>query len=151
MDCQHTQEHLFAYHENGVDEKKRGEIDAHLALCPACSALSQQILMLGKHIADAREERPGPFLSTRIMQRLENEFFCTDRRMVARWQAWLRPAAITLALAAGITIGNITAKRSAVKAEIAIEVNDYEALRDSFYIADLLDEDHTVIFNNEQP
>ncbi len=71
--------------------------------------------------------------------------------MVAGWQTWLRPVAITLALAAGITIGNITAKRSAVKAEIALEVNEYEALRNSFYIVDLLDEDHTVIFNNEQP
>ncbi len=151
MDCQHTQELLFAYHENGVSAGQRAEITAHLATCQSCRMLSQQISLLGQHIADAREQNPGPFVSTRIMQRLENEFFGTDRSMVAGWQTWLRPVAITLALAAGITIGNITAKRSAVKAEIALEVNEYEALRNSFYIVDLLDEDHTVIFNNEQP
>lgn len=60
-------------------------------------------------VRQARNHQPNPFLATRILQRIDNEFGAPEppRRLIL--YRVLRPVAVTFALASGILIGAIMA------------------------------------------
>lgn len=92
---------------------------------------------IGELVRQARNQEPSPFLATRILQRIENEFSAPNTKRGTVFYPVLRPVAITLALAFGILIGAITAKNNLNdQQDNSLRTENLESLRTEFLITE---------------
>jgi anti-sigma factor RsiW len=92
-DCQLTQQ-VAAYHDGELDAGRRGEMDRHLAQCPACAAELRQLRSMSRWFADAESPRLSQISVQRMHRRVEA---AVDEPLV-------RTARILSALAAAVLI-----------------------------------------------
>lgn len=111
MNCQLCQEILEAYQEGKLPAGMMTQLESHLETCDSCKKLSEIQLLANRVIKLEKETDSDPFLATRVMayiERLEDERLETSSLGVRI----LRPALITMSLAAavlfGIMLGNLS-------------------------------------------
>ncbi|HKW99435.1 MAG TPA: HEAT repeat domain-containing protein [Bryobacteraceae bacterium] len=71
MKCEEIREQLPDYWTGAIDEAARGEMDAHMAVCPACRAEAQTLGAIWKKLGALPEERPGRDMRARFEATLE--------------------------------------------------------------------------------
>lgn len=101
MTCEQALEALSARLDGELTEEESGALEAHLAACPSCRALAQELARLSLDVGQAWEEPPEGFRG-RVLARAAEE----PRRAVPRHGAWRRWAglAAAAALAAVVTL-----------------------------------------------
>ena len=111
MNCQLCQENLEAYQEGRLSFGMMTQVESHLKTCDSCKRLLEIQILAGRVVSTEKETDADPFLATRVLaqiERLETERQ-EDTPLVTRI---LRPALITLSLAAavlfGIMLGNLS-------------------------------------------
>lgn len=111
MNCKLCQENLEAYQEGRLSSGMMTQVESHLKTCDSCKRLSEIQILAGRVISTEKEIDADPFLATRVMaqiERLDAERF----ENIPLGARILRPALITLSLAAavlfGIMLGNLS-------------------------------------------
>ena len=96
--------------------------------------------------------KPNPFVTTRIMQRIDSEFFSQEKTVFPTWMRILQPVTVAAALVIGIIIGAYTARSGQdTDAQAISSKNTIETLRTDFYISELTNEDNILKFNQKNP
>lgn len=118
MNCQLCQKELEAYREGILPRDMKTQVESHLAGCKECTDIYVLQILSDRVIGEEKSLLPDPFLSTRILAGIEksesprSETFPVITRV-------LRPALLTLSLAAavflGVIIGNIYKPAGMVK------------------------------------
>lgn len=100
---------------------------------------------LDSFIAESKNIKVNPFISTRILQRLETKFAFPDQPKKSPWPLVLKPVAVTLALAAGLLIGTLTMKPTSETAQVenqdAVQIDE---LKKDLFIQEFVDEDKKI-------
>jgi len=110
MNCQLCQKESEAYREGNLPHDIRTQIEAHLKVCEECAESYKLQTLADRVIKHEKESLSNPFISTRIMARIENPepHVFNTKPLLGRV---LKPAFITFTLAAaifyGVLIGNI--------------------------------------------
>lgn len=111
MNCKLCQENLEAYQEGRLPSGMMTQVESHLKTCDSCKSIFEVQLLAGRVISTEKEADADPFLATRVMAQIER--LDTERsENVSMGSRILRPAFITLSLAAavffGIMLGNLS-------------------------------------------
>lgn len=139
MNCEFVRDHLFAFSEGSLVPQDEERYLRHLEECPSCKLLNDQVSATLRSALPNEPVKSNPFLSTRIMQRLENEFMQPTR--LPSWVRIVQPALLTAALVAGILIGSMTARRSEVDQNLSAGPSIQE-LRSDLFIQSFAEEAH---------
>ena len=144
MDCKEFQNSLFAAEEKELSPGTRGEMERHIMGCESCARLRDGFHAFERAIDAEKALEPSPFVTTRIMQRLENG-------QVKRWQLTfpvMRPAIITFLLLAALVTGFLVGNHGTTrKSQVASGTNQVEILRSELYVVDFVEEDNTLLTN----
>ena len=111
MNCQLCQKESDAYRGDKLSHDMRIQVESHLKTCVTCSEIYRVIAISDKVFNHEKEMQANPFLATRIMARIGSPEFDKDKNIpVYTWI--LKPALITLSMAAaiflGIVVGNLS-------------------------------------------
>jgi anti-sigma factor RsiW len=102
MQCRGARELASAYIDGEAAGESERDVAAHVASCPACTALADDYRRIGEQLAAGYEPAPA-HLADKIRARLAAEAAGTARvRWHPDWQRWARQAAVLL-LAAGLS------------------------------------------------
>lgn len=149
ISCQEVQPHLFEFSEGMLPEHVRQSILTHLSTCPTCAATHQRLININKTIEREKAIEPDPFLSTRLMQRLEAGLERQQHGLYFRIKPILQPALITLGLLVAIFSGLLIGQReSKADQPIVTENSRVEELRTELLIGHFVDENQTLFLNN---
>jgi anti-sigma factor RsiW len=70
MQCDRLGETIGAYLDQELDPATRGEVAAHLAACPACAALAEDIQRTSRQVAALGREQAPAHLAAEVRERL---------------------------------------------------------------------------------
>jgi predicted anti-sigma-YlaC factor YlaD len=144
MDCSTVQHNLFAYLEDNLPCDIKREIEAHLSDCESCKQIFTGFRSIEAIMAKTRTVDPDPFVTTRIIQRIENE-------LTGRWKKRafiLRPILVMLTVAGAIVIGYTVGKSRFERINGFDENQDQiENLKTGLFIHDFIDENNTISVN----
>lgn len=110
MDCKLCQEKVEAYLGGQLTQDMKIQVESHIETCEECAVLLKIMSLTDGIIGKEKEIEPDPFLTERIMARLElnNNRHLKGSQSITRV---LRPALIAVSVAAaiftGIFIGSI--------------------------------------------
>ena len=111
MNCQLCQENLEAYQEGRLPSDMMTQVESHLETCDSCKRIYNIQLLANRVMNSEKETVVNSFLATRVMagiETLENAGYEKESSNVRI----LRPALITISLAAavffGIVLGNLS-------------------------------------------
>lgn len=111
MNCALCQNYLDAWLAGTLSASLTIQVDSHLSHCPQCREVAELLKLSEAFIAGEKQTEPNPFLATRIMAAIEANEARVSQPVPAIIRL-LRPAAITLSLAAavfaGIFLGRLT-------------------------------------------
>ena len=129
MNCQLCQKESDAYRDGNLSADMRAQVEAHLGECEKCAESYKLLTLAYRVIKEERELLSNPFLSTRIMTRIEN-IETSGYKTVSTYNRILRPVIIATSLAAaiffGVIMGNIykpSSNDEAIPVELAL-IND---------------------------
>jgi predicted anti-sigma-YlaC factor YlaD len=142
MECRIVQHNLFTYHEGHLAPGLKKDIEAHLSECGSCKQLLTGIQAMEAAIENSKAAEPNPYITTRIMQHIDNELINPEIKHFFV----LRPILLTLtalcAIAVGIVIGKSSFDRISVNDE---NQNQIENLKAELFIHDFIDENKTLL------
>lgn len=104
MNCQLCQKAADAYHEGKLPGDMKTQVEAHLEVCEKCRKSFKLQILADRVISHEKELISNPFLSTRIMARIET-LETPDYITVPLYRRVLRPALMTVSLVAAILFG----------------------------------------------
>lgn len=111
MNCQLCQKNLDAYQEGRLPSDMMTQVESHLKICDSCKRMHNAQLLADRIISNEKETDANPFLVTRVMAMIEN-LGNTGHEKEYVGTRILRPALITVSLAAavffGIILGNLS-------------------------------------------
>jgi len=129
MHCELCQTNLDAYRAGSLPHDMRIQVEEHLKTCTNCAEVFSLLNTAERVIQEEKKLVSNPFLSTRIMAAIETEDAHISQNSPV-FVRILRPAVITISLAAalfmGILIGNTSGsanKSDSVPLELAL-IND---------------------------
>lgn len=100
-------------------------------------------------ISVVRAQEPNPFVSTRILQRIESEFPVSAPDPSHIWIRVLQPVALSIALVTGILIGAWTARSGQEPVnQAAAKTSQRESLKADLFIPEITNEDNVLNVNN---
>lgn len=111
MNCKLCQENLEEYQEGRLPSGMKTQVESHLKTCDSCKRIFEMQIFADRVISAEKEIEADPFIQTRVMAQIERlETGGIEKApLVARI---LRPALVTLSLAAavfsGIILGNLS-------------------------------------------
>jgi predicted anti-sigma-YlaC factor YlaD len=148
MDCKHFRNNIFAYQEGLLSAEDLRLAENHLLSCKACEKILADVRVVDEMIHVEKTLEPAPFTSTRILQRIDNEFSETRKPPVITLVRILQPVTLALALVCGILIGSYTARKDSPPAKQASNSTEkLEFLRANLFITDFADEDKNPVTN----
>jgi hypothetical protein len=104
---------------------------------------------LDEIIAKEKCLEPNPFMTTRIIQRIDKELIAPKQSVFPVWIRVVQPVAITMALVIGILIGSYTARSGQNRNEQAMTKSENRAnLKADLFISTFTDEDNILNLNN---
>ena len=112
MNCKLCKENLEAYLAGSLPEDMAIRVKTHLDGCAECSAWYASFLISEKIVSEEKQLEPNPFLSTRVMAKIEalEEAYAKPamkRKYKRIWQPVFISVSIALAVLAGIWAGNL--------------------------------------------
>ena len=125
MECRIFERELTVHH----NEQELGvEARLHADSCTHCRLLFQNHQMLFNAIAEERQVRVPPFLSTRVMADLQKREVRFTSRPV--WHQALQVAAVLVALVSGF-IGSVLMEQRSVTDDFSVVLSDYFLMGDA--------------------
>ena len=111
MNCQSCQNELDAYREGKLPRDMITQVESHLNACKTCAWI-YRLQILAERVMDREKEiEPDPFLSTRIMARIEypeESGYKTSTLLKRVLKPVLGTASIAAAILLGIMLGNLS-------------------------------------------
>jgi len=106
MNCNSCNIQLESYLTGKLDEDIKIQVEEHLATCKDCRGSLNLIKLFERVVSEEKKAVSNPFLSTRVMAAIEER----DRKnknpvFSAIFGKWLKPALITVSLAASLFLG----------------------------------------------
>ena len=144
MDCKTFQNKLFAHADGNLPDEALKEMEAHALSCSRCASLLAFHRHMELAIAIEKDERPGPFAGTRILQHLENRSPDPETTRVPLFRPAMAAIGLLLALTLGFFIGNHGNAR--IKQD-PLPANDIEMLKETLSISHFMDEDLFMLSN----
>lgn len=135
MNCEEARRNFAEYWRGALSAPVLEQLENHLDGCELCRTEAQGLQGIWSALGDMPEEEPGIGIRTRFYASLRDwerrEALRENRFWPAGW--WLRHPAIqtacgVLILAAGVMIGNLTARNSGQVAQLEKEVNSMRQL-----------------------
>ena len=103
MNCLLCQKEIDAYLEGTINSDLKDQIDNHLRGCKECSDFYRIQMLAERVISEEKQVQVNPFLSTRVMAKIEK----LETGTITTSPGLLRPAFITISLAAAVFLGVI--------------------------------------------
>ena len=148
MYCNQFKSNVFAFSEKTLEKDTYQAAEHHVSTCISCSRLLSEYKVLADIMEQEKNAGPNPFAATRILQRIENEFYKPKGLTSKAWMRVLQPVAITFALMTGILIGSYTARQDQTPVnKMASTSENIEFLRSNLFISDFADEDKLLVLN----
>jgi predicted anti-sigma-YlaC factor YlaD len=147
MNCNAILDHLFDYAEGTLPEGPRAAFDEHLRSCRSCEAALSGFRSFESLIRKEQATEPDPFVTTRILQRLESESDQKAYRQKQRMIHLLQPALVGISLVAALLTGFVIGRQGGQNFSGLAAGDQREQIRNEWYIADFVDEDQTLISN----
>lgn len=145
MTCKEFRNNLEDHRLGRLPDPMKEAVETHVLGCKSCKAYVKAMESLDVFIAGARNATPDPFVSTRILQRLETEYLRQASPKKTAWPLLLKPVAITLALAAGMLIGTLTTQQSTGSDKAtAADSERLQELKQDLFISEFADEDKII-------
>jgi predicted anti-sigma-YlaC factor YlaD len=101
MNCRLYQKEFDSYLEGRSGPGTKDRIEAHLRECRECREFYRIQLLAEKLITEEKQLKVNPFLSARVMHRIENPESFIQKRV----SGILKPALVVLSVAAAIFLG----------------------------------------------
>ena len=98
MDCSFIKKNLFAILENTLSPVDQVEADLHIKSCPECSLVNTEFQETMALIIHDKSKEINPFMSTRIIQRIESVWAPQGARQQRLFLHILQPAVFTFSL-----------------------------------------------------
>jgi len=144
MDCKIVHRHLIAYQEDNLQPGFKSNLEAHFLECTSCKQLLAGIQSVEAIIDKAKAADPNPFMTTRIIQHIENEL--TGRGI--KQDLALRPIFVTLTVICAMVMGYAIGKSSFDRVNgYDNNKNQIENLKTGLFIHDFIDENKTLFVN----
>ncbi|NOZ45456.1 MAG: zf-HC2 domain-containing protein [Chlorobi bacterium] len=106
MNCKECTEKLVFYIDKELNNNELNTMQEHLKLCSSCNIAYKQLCNKLSVIDKERDLIPNPYLATRILNRIENISYKSNRQQ----QRILQPAflifILIIALFTGFLVGN---------------------------------------------
>lgn len=102
MKCKEIHNQISPYLGGLLDEKRLELFESHLDGCVLCKQLVNEVSATMISADDEQRLLPDPFLSTRLLQEIENR---AENRLFTRIQRILQPVAIVTMLFIGAYLG----------------------------------------------
>jgi predicted anti-sigma-YlaC factor YlaD len=144
MDCSIVQHNLFAYLEDDLQPDIKRDFEAHLSECKSCKKLLAGFQSVDAMIEKAKSVDPNPFMTTRIIQYIEDDLTSRSKKH----GFVLRPVLVTLTVLGAIVLG-YTIGKSGFERVRGYDENktQIENLKTELYIHDFIDENNTLLVN----
>jgi len=142
MDCKIVHQHLIDYQENNLQRGLKQDIEAHLSECGSCRRLLTGFQSVEAIIEKAKKTDPHPYISTRIVQHIENELSTYKRTRIPVLRPIMLTSTVISAIAIGILIGKVNSDRIGGNDENQDQI---ENLRTELFIHDFIDENKTLL------
>lgn len=144
MNCKIIQQDLFNYVLGDLTPSAKAAVDDHLNACENCSELLKKFQEIESFIAHEKNLTPSTFITTRIMQHLENETDVGKNKVVSL----LRPAGLVAGILLAAYIGYGIGKLSLSQSQgYNSSYNTIETLRNDLFIHDFIDKNLILIIN----
>lgn len=144
MDCTFIQNNLFAIAENHLTEAEMSGVKEHLSACANCAASVASFASLFELIERDRKAEFNPFLSTRILQKMENRSVRPGRGVLLLMPGALRPLLAAVLIILAVFTGFLAGKQGKHLSEAPAYRNDLKTMKSDLFISELNDEDKTV-------
>ena len=148
MDCSFINNNLFAILEDNLPPVVRSEMDLHIKSCPACTRVISGFRETMGIISKDRSSEINPFMTTRILQRIESRWSPQVDRKQKEFLHILQPLVFTFTLLLAILIGFSLGKEgiSNITPDTSAE-QELQSLRSELFISDITDDDKTLFLN----
>jgi anti-sigma factor RsiW len=118
MNCKHYSDRIEDYLGGKLSEEEKLSFDDHLKICPDCTELVRIQKIMEGIISEEKNLSPGFYLTGRIMDRIKNSGSETKSALIRI----LKPAVITISIAAAIFAGILIGNFSSLSGSKAIPV-----------------------------
>jgi hypothetical protein len=148
MDCSFINKNLFAIIEDTLSPDVRSEIYLHIKSCKDCSLVISDFQETIGLINKDKSKKINPFMSTRILQRIES---VRSRQADSKQKVMIRvlqPLILTFSLFLAVLIGFSLGKKgmSSLPEKKSADI-ELQSLRTELFISDITDEDKTLFMN----
>jgi hypothetical protein len=148
MDCLFIKKNLFAILENTLSPVDQVETDLHIKSCLECSLVISEFQETLSIINHDKSKEINPFISTRIIQRIESVWSPKGAKQQRVILHILQPAvfafSLFLAILIGFSLGKTGMNRMSDKTSADL---DLQSIRSELFISDITDEDKTLFLN----
>lgn len=148
MDCSFIRNNLFSYREKQLSGTDYKEFEDHLHSCNACSLVVSEFQSVISFMDEKKAVEPNPYISTRIIQRIESQIEGAKNKSGPFFQRILQPVLLSFLLLVAVVIGfSIVQQKEMRYSENTIHQKDIQAMKSDLYIPDFIDEDNTLFDN----
>ncbi|MEI6883092.1 MAG: hypothetical protein WCO02_01285 [Bacteroidota bacterium] len=144
MNCEFIKNNLFAIAEKQLSDEEYNAALAHAAGCGDCSSRLASFMSLMDVIDKEKSSQPNPFLTARILQKMESHGVSEGRGIFVRLPAVLQPVFAVALIMLAILTGFLAGKQGRNRGEGAAFKNDLSVMKSDLFITELNDEDKTV-------
>ncbi|MBU2651065.1 MAG: zf-HC2 domain-containing protein [Bacteroidetes bacterium] len=143
MDCKTFYGKLPDYFRKEPDPEFKREMDKHMEGCVDCQRLAERIQSLETLIDREKEVKVNPFMTSRILNYLENRMAVPETPRIYFWKPALVTLGLLAAMAVGITLGSGGAKMTMT------EEDSLDKIRSGLFVNDFMDENISINQNPE--
>lgn len=142
--CKFFQQHLFDYLSDDLKPELKGRMDEHIHSCETCMKILNRFRAMEGAMAIEKQRAPSPFMTTRILQHLENEWRRDKPKPIPILRPMSLAAGVLLAMMIGYGIGKLNLYQSS---GLDSNLHAVENLKTDLFIHDFIDESHAIITN----
>jgi len=144
MDCTFINNNLFALAEDHLPATERALAKEHIAGCATCSARVSSFSAIMEVIEKDRKTEPNPFLSTRILQKMESQGAAANYNIFLRIPRVLQPALAAVLILLAVLTGFFAGKQGKQLSQVPAYERTLNEMKAQMFISELNDEDKTV-------
>ena len=149
-DCAFIRKNLFSYQEKQLSSMEYKEFEDHLHSCKECSQMVSEFQFVTSFIDEKKAVEPNPYISTRILQRIDSQIESAKNKLSPFLQRILQPVSLSFIILIAVVIGFSTVKQKATKySESMIHQKSIQAMKSGLYIPEFIDEDNTLFDNHK--